>query len=122
MITYNGLDLFSSGPSVVEPGALEGRDALADAPGAIGASVVTQGVLPRKLVQRGKLIADDEQALQSLIDAIQSQVDSGAATLVDQHAKAWPECLMRRFEVETFTRLGPRLMTAYEITYLQTYP
>lgn len=122
MITYNSLDLFSSGPCAVEPGALEGRDAVAESPGAIGAWVVTQGVLPRKLIQRGTLVADDVDALQTLIDAIQAQVEAGTATLVDQHAKAWPDCLLQKFEAEAFTRLGPRLSTAYEITYLQTCP
>lgn len=122
MITYNSLDLFSSGPSAVEPGVLEARDAVADSPGAIGASVITQGVLPRKLTQRGTLIADDVDALLRLVDAIQAQVNAGTATLIDQHGKAWPDCLLQRFEAQALSPLGPRLSTAYEITYLQTHP
>lgn len=122
MITYNGLDLFSSGPGLVEPGAIEGRDAVADSPGSIGASVVSQGVAPRRLIQRGTLVADDSDALQALIDAIQDQVSAGAADLIDRHGKVWPDCLMQRFETGVFHRLGPRMATAYEITYLQTHP
>lgn len=122
MITYNGLDLFSSGPGLVEPGAIEGRDAVADSPGSIGASVVSQGTAPRKLIQRGTLVADDEASLQTLIDAIESQVGAGAAELIDSHGKAWPECLLQRFESGVFVRLGPRFTAEYEITYLQTHP
>lgn len=122
MITYNSLDLFSSGPSAIEPGPFEGRDAVADRPGAVGASVVTQGVRPRKLTQHGQLVADDVDVLQATIDTIQAQVSAGAATLIDQHGKAWPDCLMQRFEAGPLTRLGPRFATTYEITYLQTHP
>lgn len=122
MITYNSLDLFSSGPSLIQPGPMQGRDAVADSPGSIGASVVTQGVAPRQLAQRGTLVADDTDALQTLIDAIQAQVGAGTAELIDSHSKAWPECLMQRFEPEPFRRLGPRVAAHYEITYLQTHP
>ena len=121
MITYNGIDLFSSGPSSIDPGPYEARDAIANAPGTIGASVITQGVAPRQLLQRGTLVADDAEALQDLIDAIQTQVGIDASTLIDQQGKAWPDCLMQRMETEPFTRLGPRVTSTYEITYLQTH-
>ncbi|MEM9020039.1 MAG: hypothetical protein AAGC44_05695 [Planctomycetota bacterium] len=122
MITFNGLGLFGSGPSSIEPGPYESRDAVMEAPGTIGASAITQGTRPRTLRQHGTLIADDEAALQALIDTIQAQVGSGAAALIDQHGKAWPNCLMQRFETQAFRRLGPRTTTRYGITYLQTQP
>lgn len=122
MITYNALDLFSTGPSAIEPGPLQGRDAIADSPNAIGASAITQGTQPRKLTQRGTLVADDPEAMQALTDAIQAQIGAGAFELIDQHAKAWPDCLMQRFEPGALNRLGPRVAADYEITYLQTHP
>lgn len=122
MITYNSLDLFTSGPSLIEPGPLTGRDAVADTPGAIGASVLTQGIAPRKLAQRGTLVADDVESLQALINAIQEQVGAGTAELIDMYGKAWRDCLMQSFEPEPFHRLGPRVAAHYEITYLQTHP
>ena len=121
MITFNGLQLFASGPSTIDPGPLESRDALAGSPGSIGTSVITQGTTPQRLTQRGTLVADDTEAMQARIDAVQSQVGIGTATLVDQHDKAWPDCLMQRFEAEAFRRLGPRYAVDYEITYLQTH-
>lgn len=122
MIIYNEQDLFSSGPSTIEPGPIESRDAVADTPGSLGASVITQGTAPRRLTQRGTLVADNADALQSLIDAIQAQVGFGSAALIDQHGKAWPDCLMQRFDPTLFYRLGPRYAVDYEITYLQTQP
>lgn len=122
MITYNGLDLFSSGPSAIEPGPLESRDAVAEAPGAVGASVITQGTAPRLLRQQGTLIADNAEALRALIDAIQAQVGLGDAALVDPLGRTWAGCLMQRFESPMTHRLGPRLAAPYEITYLQAQP
>lgn len=121
MMTYNNLDLFSSGPSQVDPGPLEGRDAVADAPGGIGATVITQGTRPRKLTQCGTLVADDFETLQVMMEAIQAQVALGAAALVDQHGKVWPACLMQRFEPHAVVRLGPRVKADYAITYLQAH-
>ena len=122
MITYNGLELFSSGPSAIEPGPLQGRDAVADSPGAIGATVITQGTALRQLVQHGTLVADDIDAMQVLLDAVQAQVGSGTGGLIDQHGKVWPVCIMQRFEPGALQRLGPRVAADYEITYLQIHP
>lgn len=121
MITFNGLQLFNSGPSSIDPGPLESRDAIAESPGSMGTSVITQGTAPQRLAQRGTLVADNTEALQTLIDTIQSQVGAGTATLVDQHNNVWADCLMQRFEAEPFRHLGPRYATDYEITYLQTH-
>jgi len=121
LITFNGYQLFNSGPSAIDPGPLESRDALAQSPGSLGSSVINQGTTPQRLTQRGTLVADNAEALQASIDTIQSQVGSAAATLIDQHGKAWPDCLMQRFEADAFSRLGPRYAADYEITYLQTH-
>lgn len=122
VITYNALDLFSSGPSSIEPGPLQGREAIVDSPGTMGSTVITQGTVPRTLTQRGTLVADDPDAMQALIHAIQKQVGVGTAELIDQHAKLWPDCLLQCFEHNPLHRLGPRIAADYVITYLQTYP
>ena len=122
MITYNAFDLFSAGPSAIDLGPLESRHAVAESPGAIGSSVVTQGTAPRRLAQRGTLVADNTEALQALINAIQAQVGAGDATLIDQHGNDWSGCLMQRFDPAPLHRLGPRYAADYEITYLQTRP
>ena len=121
MITYSGLDLFSSGSSSIAPGATESRHAVASSPNAIGAAVITQGTLPRTLLQHGTLVADNAVALQVQIDAIRAQVGTSAGMLIDQLGTSWDNCLMQRFETSVFRRLGPRLMTQYEITYLQAH-
>ena len=122
MITYNGLALFNSGPSHTEPGPTQSRDAVADVPGGIGASVIGQGQVHRTLAQRGELIADDVAALRALIDTIIQQVGAGSATLIDEHGTAWPGCVMQRFKPGPNFRVGPRYATHYTIDYLQATP
>lgn len=119
MITYNGLDLFGSGPSTLDPGPLDSRIAPSDVPDAAGASIVLQGVGPRTITQHGTLVADNASALQVLVDAIEAQVGSGGATLTDNLGKDWPGCVMQRFDPGVVDRLGPRFAVDYTITYLQ---
>lgn len=120
MITYNGLDLFSSGTSEVQPGPLESREAVMDMPGAVGASVITQGVSARTLNQHGTLAADTEAQLATLVDAIEAQVGRCVATLSDTQGNDWPGVFMQRFEPGEVYRLGPRYARQYTIRYLQT--
>lgn len=121
-ITYNGLELFSSGPSRTEPGELAGRDAVTQTPGAIGATLIRQGTEPRVILQHGTLVADSTMELQTLVDQIASQIAQGQAELLDEHGQAWNHCVMRSFNPSGFNRLGPRYSAKYTITYLQTHP
>lgn len=122
MITFNGIDLFSSGPSQLKPGPIQSRDALAQTPGAIGASLVSQGLAPREIAQQGTLIADNEPALHVLIKAIESHIGIDAAMLVDINQNEYPGCVMRQFDIGLVERLGPRYACDYTVTYLQTTP
>ncbi|MGB0766420.1 MAG: hypothetical protein ACPGYV_01780 [Phycisphaeraceae bacterium] len=122
MITFDGLDLFSAGPSLVELGPIESREATADSPGSIGGEVVTQGLSPRVLTQQGTLVADSASQLRTLIEAIEALVGTEPATLVDQNGQAWRDCLMRSFAPALFYRLGPRHAAEYAVTYLQMRP
>lgn len=122
MITYSGQDLFSSGPARVLPGPINSRDAVAEAPGTIGASLIGQGISPRSLTQLGTLFGDSPAELQAQIDAVAQQVGAEAAELIDGDGVAWPGCVMRRFEPEAPRRIGPRYASDYTIEYLQTTP
>lgn len=122
MITYDGLELFSSGPSRIKLGPAQSRDAVADVPGAIGAMLIGQGVRPRAIDQQGTLVADDEPALRALTQAIEAQVGAAAAMLTDEHGNALPGCVMREFNPGRAYRMGPRFASDYTVSYLQTTP
>lgn len=121
-ITYDGLALFSSGPSRVEPGEHAARDAVMQTPGAVGAAVIGQGTEPRTITQRGMLVADHAVALQTQISEIAAQVGRTAAPLIDEQGNTWDRCVMRSFRPGPIERLGPRVAAPYTITYLQTHP
>lgn len=122
MITYNGLDLFSSGPCQIDAGPLESRQAISDIPDAIGATVIGQGTQPRSLTQRGQLIAASQQDLQLLFEGIEVVVGQGQADLVEASSNTWKGCVLQRFDHEPIQRLGPRYTARYTATYLQLQP
>lgn len=122
MILYDGQDYFSSGPCRTEPGPTLSRDAVADALGAIGATVTSQGQAARQIELRGSLIGDSEPALRTQLEAIAARVGGGSATLTDEHGNDWPGCVMRRFEPAAVYRLGPRVAVDYRVSFLQTTP
>lgn len=121
-ITYNGLNLFCSGPGRISPGEITSRAAITQTPDATGTTVISQGLEPRAITQHGTLIADSAGQLQSLISRIEHYVGQGDATLVDENAKPWPHCVMRRFETNNPRRVGPRHAVDYTIAYLQAKP
>lgn len=122
MTTYDGLDLFSTGPSRLELGPTESRDAISDLPGAIGTTVINQGIAPRTIRQLGTLRGDTEPDLRSQIDAIETQIGRGSALLIDAFGNQWSGCIMRTFSPGSPYRIGPRYATNYTIDYLQTTP
>lgn len=122
MITFNGQDLFSSGPCTIEVGPTQSRDALTQLPGGIGAALISQGQSPRLLTQVGTLIGDTEPALREQLRAIESAVGADAATLIDEHANTYAGCVMRQFNPGPVKRQGPRYTCSYTLSYLQTSP
>ena len=121
-IFYNELALFQSGPCQTDPGELTARDAITQAPGGTGSTVVGQGTKARTIIQRGTLIADTKAGLQEQVVQIESHVGNGVATLIDEHEKAWDYCLLHAFETAGIKQLGPRHVMDYTIHYLQTRP
>jgi len=121
VITFKQLDLFGSGPCRLEPGPTLSRDALAEAPGAIGAAAINQGLAPRTLSQRGTLVADTRADLRAQRVAIEARVGE-AGELADDRGGVYAGCVLQRFEPGPVERLGPRFACDYTATYLQTTP
>ncbi|XAL97945.1 hypothetical protein OT109_10070 [Phycisphaeraceae bacterium D3-23] len=122
MTTFNTHPLFASGPSRTSPGPTELRTAKQDAPAGVGAALLSQGTHARTITQRGQLHADNVAELYELMDAIEDMVDGRPYTLIDEHGRAHPDCVMTRFAPGTVTRRGTRVMVDYEIHYTQVLP
>ncbi|MEM9346836.1 MAG: hypothetical protein AAGB26_09490 [Planctomycetota bacterium] len=120
MITYNAQDLFSSGPSSIERGPYQPFDSLVQSLSSTESAALSPGYTPRLITQRGKLIADTPVALEALIDAIDAEVDQGAAELAEDGVNAWPGCVMRSFTHAPRYRIAARCAVVYTVVYLQT--
>ena len=120
MITYNGLDLFSSGPGTLERGPGQSPGLIVQSLSSIESAAVSSSYAPRLITQYGMLLADSPAELQALIDAIDANVDQSAEDLVEVDVHTWPGCVMRSFSHEPRMRLGARFGVTYTVTYLQT--
>ena len=120
MITYNGLDLFSSGPSTIERGPTRSQGEVLQSLSTTESAAVTSSYPPRLITQRGLLVADTAAQLQTLIDAIDALVDQSAQDLVEVGLNTWTGCVMRSFSHDPRMRLGTRYAVTYEVVYLQT--
>ncbi|MCE9590163.1 MAG: hypothetical protein K8S99_06530 [Planctomycetes bacterium] len=122
MSSFDGKNLFSTGPHRFEVRGVELRHSTHEAPGSLGVRVGPQGVSGRTIFQTGHLIADDATALRELTSAIEAMLDGLAHELIDDLGRSWPQTVMLAFRLKTVERLGPRVRVPYRIEYLQLTP
>lgn len=116
---YGGEALFKSGPATCAVGGAALRHAAHEPMRGHGVHVIAQGRAGRAITQRGTLIDDTIDALQSQLAAIEAYVDGTARELVDEHERQWANVVMLTFEPATPQRLGVRWQVSYRVTYQQ---
>ncbi len=123
---FKGLDLFGSGPhrfAVRRQGQLLVPEL---ALGNVTSGTRYLGPLEREVVVTGRLIADDDDALWALRDAITEALlhppDPG--TLEDHHGRRWPDMSFVRFEPADRTDRARRVSITYTAAFVDflTYP
>ena len=119
MSSFNGQELFSSGPHRLEIGGVSLRHAVHETPGSQGVQITGQGRGARSIVQTGDLLADSMAALRTLITAIESMVDGRPYVLLDDYGESWPNTVMTEVAPVRINRVGPRYHAWYRIEYLQ---
>ena len=122
MSSFDGQDLFSSGPHRFEVGGLTLRHAEQAAPGGDGAAVVGQGRSARTIVQHGELLADSAAFLRELTALIEAKLDGLEHELIDDAGRLWSNVVMVKFEPEVMKRIGTRLGVSYRVEYVQVKP
>ena len=122
MATFNGQDLFASGPVYFRVGAPSLRHVTHAAPNGQGIQLASQGREAREITQAGTLTADTIAKIQQQIDAIETNLDGQASTLVDELERSWSNTVMIRFEPKSPVRIGVRWKLEYKIDYLQVMP
>jgi len=83
MSSLDGVDLFSSGPHTIRPGAWEHQVQRRSFPGLDGELAIHLGRRSRVIVQTGRLQASTAEDLASRIAAIEQHCDGGLHCLVD---------------------------------------
>lgn len=121
MSSYNGSDLFGSGPHrfVLGPlGEYVLRMARVD-PFQAGSQAV--GPLEETVTVRGRLVALTEEGLWGLVDAIHAELTDPptVATLVDEHGREWEGMSFIRFEAAEPTQRGRERSLGYEAGFIR---
>ena len=122
MSTFDGEDLFGSGPHRFHVGGLSLRHVLNETPGSRGIQLSHLGHHGRSISQVGDLIADDPGQMQALLSAIEAKLDGKIHTLIDDVGRAWMNTVMLSLDLKPMTRVGIRWQNPYSIQYIQTMP
>lgn len=118
-VTFDGQELFASGPARVEDRGASLRHAQQEPVGQLGARVVGQGRAARQLVQTGTLLADSPEELREQVTAIEAYLDGLPHELVDEHGRAWANVVMLAVEPRGLVGVGTRWKLEYRVNYVQ---
>ncbi|MBI1373911.1 MAG: hypothetical protein GC159_14405 [Phycisphaera sp.] len=119
MSSFNGQDLFGSGPHRFVVHGVSMRHATHESPGTDGVRLTAMGHTARRVDQYGTLTADDVATMQQRLDAIEAAIDGEPAELVDDLARVWSNIVMLEFHPKAIRRVGVRLAADYVIHYVQ---
>ncbi|MCK4874169.1 MAG: hypothetical protein KAS72_15710 [Phycisphaerales bacterium] len=119
MSSYDGEDLFSSGPHRFTAASTRMRVHEAEAPGVDGARLVMLGRGAKRIVQTGRLVADTTDDLLDLRDAITQRCDGRAAVLVDSRGCTHEHMVIERFDTAERVDVGRVASLGYEISYVE---
>lgn len=120
--SFNGVDLFGSGPHRFQVGR-RGYLVLPDDNSFIPTTVnVAYGVFELQVFVRGRLVAPTESALWAVRDAVQDVLDDYAdaalkADLVDLHGRTWTDMVFVRIEFGEEVDRGRAVSVPYEARF-----
>jgi len=104
--TFNGESLFSSGPHIVNPGGIVEAAKRTSFPGLDGEARLTLGRRARPLAGQGTLKAETQDALQTLVEAIEAFRDGVAYTLVDTRGTSHEDCTLEQFDTGRYHQIS----------------
>jgi len=123
--TFKSLPLFNSGPHRFSLGP-EGQKLISEFPPTLASGSLYLGLLERRVIITGRLIAESEAALWTLRDAITAELLDPPApgTLTDHHGRSWPDMSFVRFTPSDRTDRARLISLPYtaEFLDLRVYP
>ena len=116
--SFNGDDLFGSGPHRVQVGR-QGYLVLPDDSSGIPTTRnVVYGIFELQIFVRGRLVASSESALWTLRDAVQASLDAFLiGDLVDLHGRIWEDVVFTRVEWGEEVDRGRGVSVPYEARF-----
>lgn len=122
MITFGGMDIFSSGPARVCSSKLHRRSDRRKLAGLNGELALDMGLASRTIEQTGRLQAETFSDLHDQIEAIESLMDGTDRTFVAPGGRAYPSCVIETFELTEGPRRGRGYWAEYRIVYRELRP
>ncbi len=119
MSSYDGENLFASGPHAFVLGPWRRQSHRRGFAGIDGEVVLDMGLRSRRITQTGRLRADSSGQMQSILDAINALCDGAGHVLVDNYGQSHPRVIMERFGPTGPVRHSRGFYCDYEIEYLQ---
>ena len=119
MSTFNGQDLFGSGPHAFRPLSWERALDRRHLPGLDGDLVLDMGRSSRIIVQTGRLQAPTAAALHALIEQIEACLDGKLHVLVDTLGRTLDRVMLEQFELATPVLTSRGLWCDYVARYRQ---
>lgn len=119
MSSYKGQNLFGSGAHHFVVRGVTMRHDEHTSPGADGAAITTLGREPRKIEQRGMLLADDAAGLEAQLRRIADATGGVPGSLIDELGRNHERMVLVEFKQSRVTRIGARLGMNYVAQYVQ---
>lgn len=121
--SWNGLDLFGSGPHRFAVGPIGELVLSQVAMGSYAPGSVAIGPVELDVIVTGRLVAASDAALWVIRDAIGAQLTDPptSGTLIDHHGRSWPGMSFIRFESADRTDRGRVVSLGYRAVFREFY-
>lgn len=121
MIYFAGIDAFEDGHATLVDKGRAMRHEVQSLPGVDGGAVTDLGQGVKVVTQKGELLADTAEGLESRFALIEAMMDGRVGQLEAGDGRVWEDMMMTQIQRGTTRQVGVRWSGKYEIQYLQTH-
>ncbi len=119
MSSFDGQNLFDSGPYSIRPDAWERQLQRRGFAGLDGELVLDLGLRSRAIQQTGRLQGASASAVAALAEAIEAYQDGEPHELIDSHGRTYPSVILEEFQTTTPIKRGRGFWCDYTVSYRQ---
>lgn len=119
MSSFDGQNLFDSGPHSIRPDAWERQLQRRGFAGIDGELVLDLGLRSRAIHQTGRLQGASASAVAALAETIEAYQDGRPHELIDNHGRTYPSAILEEFQTTTPIKRGRGFWCDYTVSYRQ---